>query len=174
MNPIPDQVAGFELNFAGQKARTTDGCSDRKFSWPHESWDQREVQLSGPSWVDPQDRHIAGSGLEACHGLSRGRICDRQALNTEACPMCANEVDWPTLQLTGYCILTVLREEHRHPNFADSHEVRNPRVGGLLRIGDACQRSGERSAVCAPVAMTCRKMATSPDFSSSPRCVGTP
>src|SRR3979411_448788 len=105
MNPIPDQVAGFELNFAEQKARTTDGCSDRKFSWPHESWDQREVQLSGPSWVDPQDRHIAGSGLEACHGLSRGRICDRQPLNTEACPKCANEVDWPTLQLTGYCTL---------------------------------------------------------------------
>ena len=38
--------------------------------------------------------------------------------------------------LTGYWILGVLREEQRNPKFARAHEVRDPRVADLLRLGE--------------------------------------
>ena len=76
-------------------------------------------------------------------------MSDQLDLNPEARRKCVSDLYGHSPRpvpayLTGYWILGVLREEQRDPKFARAHEVRDPRVGGLLRFGDGTSKLRER------------------------------
>ena len=77
-------------------------------------------------------------------------MSDRQDLNPDPRSKCAGNVEKNDprrgpLQLTRSGILCVHNRVHPDPNFAGLHEVSDPRVRDLLRLGEACQRGGERN-----------------------------
>jgi hypothetical protein len=67
-------------------------------------------------------------------------MSDRQHLNPNARSKCASDVEQNDprrgrLQLTRSGILRIHNRVHPDPNFAGLHEVSDPRVRDLLRLG---------------------------------------
>jgi hypothetical protein len=70
-------------------------------------------------------------------------MLDEHELDSDAGRKCAGHVCPHSLQLTGDWIFDVLTGEQRNPNPAGAHQVSDPPVWGLLRIGDP--RNGEQN-----------------------------
>ncbi len=70
-------------------------------------------------------------------------MSDRRYLNPNLLSKCASNVEKNDprrgrLQLTRSGIICVHNRVHPDPNFAGLHEVSDPRVSDLLRLGEAC------------------------------------
>jgi hypothetical protein len=70
-------------------------------------------------------------------------MSDRQHLNPNLRSKCASNVEKNDpcrgrLQLTRSGIICVHNRVDTDPNFAGLHEVSDPRVRALLRLGEAC------------------------------------
>ena len=70
-------------------------------------------------------------------------MLDEHELDPDAGRKRASHLCPHALQLTGDWIFGVLTGEQRNPNFAGAHQVSDPRVWSLLRMGDP--RNGEQN-----------------------------
>jgi hypothetical protein len=107
----------------------------------------REAYLSGP--FDPSKPHVARADPEAFHDRRRSRISDQLDLNPETRRKCLSDLYSYSPRpnpayFSGDWILGVQSEMQSDPNSSGLDDVRNPRVGGLLRFGNGTSKLSER------------------------------